>query len=118
MPCRAGAGNDSLPGAVCTQASAGGRRRPGPRRRLGAPRTAGDDRGLDDAPLLLLNHWVSPPSPELATEANSEEVLLARAERCSELRGQPVNLVAVDFYENGDLLATVDELNRRRSPDG
>ena len=73
-------------------------------------------RGQADAPLFLLNHFVSPPSPELAAEANSEDVLLARAERCSEERGQPVNLVAVDFYESGDLLATVDELNVRRSP--
>ena len=38
-------------------------------------------------------------------------MLLTRAERCSEDRGQPVNLVAVDFYESGDLFATVDELN-------
>ena len=71
------------------------------------------NRGLDDAPLFLLNHWVSPPSPDLAAEANSEDVLLTRVERCSEQRGQPVNLVAVDFYESGDLLATVDELNAK-----
>ena len=30
-------------------------------------------------------------------------------------RGRPVNLVAVDFYGSRDLLATVDELNRRLS---
>ena len=70
-------------------------------------------RGHDDAPLFLLNHWVSPPSSELAAEANLEDVLLTRAERCSEDRGQPVNLVAVDFYGSGDLFATVDELNAR-----
>ena len=69
------------------------------------------NRGQDDAPLFLLNHFVSPPSPELAAEANAEDVLLARAERCSKERVQPVNLVAVDFYESGDLFATVDELN-------
>ena len=68
-------------------------------------------RGHGDAPLFLLNHWVSPPSPEVAAEANSEDVLLDRARRCSEERGQPVNLVAVDFYGNGDLLAAVDALN-------
>ena len=68
-------------------------------------------RGQEDAPLFLLNHWVSPPSSDLAAEANSEDVLLARAEHCSEERGRPVNLVAVDFDESGDLLATVDELN-------
>ena len=68
-------------------------------------------RGHEDAPLLLLNHWVTPPSSELAAEANDEDVLLSRAERCAEDRGQPVNLVAVDFYGTGDLFATVDDLN-------
>jgi hypothetical protein len=72
-------------------------------------------RGHDEAPLFLLNHWVSPPSPELAAAANGEEVLLPRAERCSAERGQPVNLVAVDFYESGDLLDVVDELNDEQS---
>jgi hypothetical protein len=72
-------------------------------------------RGHDDAPLFMLNHWVSPPSPELAAEANAEDVLLARVERCSAERGQRVNLVAVDFYGSGDLFATVDEVNRRVS---
>ena len=74
------------------------------------------NRGGDGAPLFLLNHFVSPPSAELAAEANTEDVLLARAQRCSEERGQPVNLVAVDFYESGDLFATVDELNGRLVP--
>jgi hypothetical protein len=74
------------------------------------------NRGKRDAPLFLLNHWVSPPSPEVAAEANSEDVLLSRAQRCSDARGQPVNLVAVDFYGAGDLFATVDELNGRLSP--
>lgn len=68
-------------------------------------------RGQEDAPLFLLNHWVSPPSPESAAEVNREDVLLARAERCSEERGRPVNLIAVDFYDSGDLFPTVDELN-------
>ena len=72
-------------------------------------------RGHEDAPLFLLNHWVSPPSSELAAEANREDVLLPRAERCSADRGQPVNLVAVDFYGSGDLFATVDELNAQLS---
>ena len=83
--------------------------------KLEGPSSCRPNRGHGDAPLFLLNHWVSPPSSDLAAEANSEDVLLARAERCSEERGQPINLVAVDFYESGDLLATVDELNSQRS---
>jgi hypothetical protein len=77
--------------------------------------SCGPQRGHDDAPLFLLNHWVSPPSSEVAAEANAEDVLLSRAERCSAERGEPVNLVAVDFYESGDLFASVDELNGRLS---
>ena len=79
--------------------------------KLEAPASCRRNRGEDDAPLFLLNHFVSPPSAELAAQANAEDVLLTRAQRCSEDRGQPVNLVAVDFYESGDLFATVDELN-------
>jgi hypothetical protein len=82
---------------------------------LEEPSSCRPHRGHDDAPLFLLNHWVTPPSQELAAEANAEDVLLARAERCSEQRGQPVNLVAVDFYGSGDLLPTVADLNSQRS---
>jgi hypothetical protein len=75
------------------------------------PRSCRPHRGQEDAPLFLLNHWVTPPSAEVAAEANAEDVLLGRARRCAEERGQPVNLVAVDFAGSGDLLATVDALN-------
>jgi hypothetical protein len=74
------------------------------------------NRGEDDAPLFLLNHWVSPPSAELSAEANSDEVLLSRSQRCAEDRDHPVNLVAVDFSESGDLLAVVGELNGQPGP--
>ena len=41
---------------------------------------------------------------------NSEQVLRGRVERCAQER-QPANLVAVDFYETGDLMDVVDGLN-------
>jgi hypothetical protein len=75
------------------------------------PRSCRPHRGRDGAPLFLLNHWVTPPSPEVAAEANVEDVLLDRARRCSEERGRPVNLVAVDFAGSGDLFAAVEALN-------
>jgi hypothetical protein len=78
---------------------------------LADPGSCSEHRGSADAPLFLLNHWVTPPSEEAATEANSKDFLLGRTERCAQARGQPVNLVAVDFYETGDLLDVVDELN-------
>ena len=46
-----------------------------------------------------------------ATKVNAREALLARIERCEELRGLRANLVSVDFYEEGDLFEVVDELN-------
>ena len=78
---------------------------------LERPTSCRPKRGDRDAPLLLLNHWISPPSEQAASQANAEDVLLPRAERCSEEREQPVNLVAVDFYETGDLFGVVGRLN-------
>jgi hypothetical protein len=71
-------------------------------------------RGPDDAPLFLLNHWVNTdpaPRPSNAAIVNAREALLARARACERLRGERVNLVAVDFYATGDLFEVVDELN-------
>lgn len=75
-----------------------------------------ENRGQPGAPLFLLNHWLSPSSVQTAAEANAEDVLLPRAERCAEERGQPVNLVAVDFFETGDLLEVVGQLNGTSTP--
>ena len=70
-------------------------------------------RGDADNPMLLVNHWVTidPPKEEIAAEVNDRGVLLARAERCADERDRVPNIVAVDFYSAGDLLAVVDELN-------
>jgi len=72
-------------------------------------------RGSADSPLFLVNHWVVGPlgaSLESdAEEANRAEVLWAQIERCRQERGLQPNLLAVDFYGVGDLLAVVAELN-------
>ena len=65
-----------------------------------------------------MNHFISPPSGETSSEANAEDVLLPRADRCSEERDQPVNLVAVDFYETGALFEVVGQLNGVSTPWG
>jgi hypothetical protein len=70
------------------------------------------NRGSRDAPLLLLNHWVTPASEDAAARVNGEDVLGARIDRCTRLRGQQVNLVAVDFFESGDLVPVVADRNR------
>jgi hypothetical protein len=72
------------------------------------------NRGPKDAPLFLLNHWITTdpaPLPSLAGEVNSAPVLLARARECQRLRGRFPNLIAVNFYRQGDLFRAVDELN-------
>jgi hypothetical protein len=79
---------------------------------LESPDSCGAFRGEPNAPLFLLNHWVTPPSDEAAAQVNSEEVLHGRADRCAQER-RPANLVAVDFYETGDLMEVVDELNQQ-----
>ncbi|MFN8516640.1 MAG: hypothetical protein U0232_31805, partial [Thermomicrobiales bacterium] len=76
------------------------------------------NRGVVDAPLFLLNHWVArqPPDPGDAAIVNTYEFLLARARQCQQERGRLPNLIAVDFYQIGDLLRVVDELNNIHAP--
>ncbi|MGE3359234.1 MAG: hypothetical protein AB7O92_21630 [Acidimicrobiia bacterium] len=76
------------------------------------------NRGRPDAPLFLLNHWlaVRPPEPRLAEVVNAEGFLYERAQRCMGERGRRVNIIAVDFWQTGDLLAVVDRLNREHPP--
>lgn len=68
-------------------------------------------RGRPDAPLFQFNHWVTPASASASAAANTADVLGTRAQRCMEERGLLPNLVAVDFYERGDLFGVVDALN-------
>ncbi len=71
------------------------------------------NRGPADAALFLVNHWIEDiaPSPADAELLNAREVLLPRLQQCEAERGQLPNLVAVNFYRLGDLLAVVDEIN-------
>ncbi len=69
--------------------------------RDGCDASCAENRGPPDAPLFLLNHWITNdplPRPSQATQVNALEPLLARARACERLRGRPVNLLAVDFY--------------------
>ena len=68
-------------------------------------------RGRPDAPIFQFNHWVTPASASASRVANTADVLGERALRCMEERGRLPNLVAVDFYERGDLFPVVDVLN-------
>ena len=71
------------------------------------------NRGPADAPLFLLNHWITNKAREIsnATQVNARDVLLTRARDCQQQRGLLPNYVAVDFYDRGDLMSVVDTLN-------
>lgn len=75
--------------------------------------TCARNRGLPDAPLLLVNHWVTDKTAEVtnAAEVNATPVLGGRVEECQQERGMLPNYVAVDFYDLGGLLPVVDRLN-------
>ena len=70
-------------------------------------------RGEEENPLFLVNHWLGTPLPteEGAIEVNHTDILQARAEECGRARDRPVNILAVDFYHQGDLFTVVDQLN-------
>jgi len=72
------------------------------------------NRGPASAPLFLVNNWVdtSPfPRASLAAAVNARAALLRRTETCQRIRHRLPNLVAVDFYKQGDVLGVVRALN-------
>jgi hypothetical protein len=74
-------------------------------------------RGPDQAPIFLMNHWISTdpvPLPSDARRVNAYDKLLARARECQRIRRHMPNLVAVNFYREGDVFRVVDTLNRLR----
>jgi hypothetical protein len=77
-------------------------------------KTCEPNRGPDEAPLFLVNHWISTdpvPLPSNASTVNAYDALLARVKDCRRIRNHLPNLVAVNFYLRGDLFRVVDTLN-------
>ena len=73
------------------------------------------NRGSLESPLFLVNHWLGTeeglPSEAQAAEANAYDVLYGRADACRRESGRQPTLLAVDWWETGDLFAVVDALN-------
>jgi hypothetical protein len=72
------------------------------------------NRGPEGSPLFLINHWVSTdpiPKPSDARKVNAYGPLLARARDCERIRKHLPNLLAVNFYKQGDVFKVVDTLN-------
>lgn len=74
------------------------------------------ERGTAESPLLMLNNWADlfPPRSRANRPFQTERFLLARAHRCARKLGLPVNLIAVDHYDQGDLIPAVEALNAER----
>jgi hypothetical protein len=73
-------------------------------------------RGAASSPLLMLNNWIErfPPSPRAQRPVLTRAFLNDRIDRCAKARGQPVSLIATDFYDEGDVIAVAAERNRAR----
>ena len=72
------------------------------------------NRGPATAPFFQINNWIETtpaPRPSNAEIVNGYTALLARARVCREQRGQLPNILAVDFYDVGDLFRVVRTLN-------
>ena len=77
------------------------------------------NRGPADAPLLLLNHWLS-GFTSLVTDAqlvNDRDVLLPERSSAQAERGTIPNFVAVNYVAIGDVYDVVDDAQRRRVGD-
>jgi hypothetical protein len=74
------------------------------------------ERGDADSPLLMLNNWadVFPPQLRANRPFQTKKFLLKRAHECERKRGMPVNMIAVDFSDQGDVVEAVKVLNEER----
>ena len=71
------------------------------------------NRGSSKNSLFILNHFLTRPtaSTRLADEINHNPFLQKRVDECHKASRRMPNFVTVDFYERGDVIAVVDELN-------
>lgn len=72
--------------------------------------SCGPNRGRSDSPLFQVNHFITPALGGNGA-INNLDVLLPRLEQCQMERSHLPNLVAVDFYEAGDVMAAIDAIN-------
>jgi hypothetical protein len=71
------------------------------------------NRGPADAPLFLVNHWLSGFTALVtaARQVNVTDVLGTRVEQCRDERGLFPTFVGVNYYDIGDAAEVVDDLN-------
>jgi hypothetical protein len=78
-----------------------------------SPQSCQPNRGSTSNPLFLMNSWIEriPRDPSLAARIDSRDALLRRVKTCQRIRGLTPNLIAVDYYDQGDVLAVANILN-------
>jgi hypothetical protein len=71
------------------------------------------NRGRTSNPLLMMNDWadVFPPRPQPNVALVKRAFILKRAEQCVTERGKVPNLILTDYYNRGDVVGAVAELN-------
>jgi hypothetical protein len=64
--------------------------------------------------LFQINNWIEkvPRDPGLQGEINALDVLHERAVTCRRVRGMDPNVIAVDYYNEGDVIGVAKALNR------
>jgi hypothetical protein len=80
---------------------------------LAAKASCVPNRGGTGKPLFQLNNWVEklPRSPKTASQVNDFDFLSARAKRCEGIRNAMPTILAVDYYNKGDVVDVAKVLN-------
>ena len=80
---------------------------------ISGPKSCRPNRGNPDNPLLQMNNWIEkvPRDPQLQGEINARDVLLERARVCRRVRSMKPNVLAVDYYNEGDVIGVANALN-------
>ncbi len=70
-------------------------------------------RGEADSPILLVNNWIDtfPPQPLLNAPIGRALALRRRITRCASERSRRGEIVAMDFYQQSDLVKVAEQLN-------
>lgn len=71
------------------------------------------NRGRASNPLLMMNNWadIFPPRPSPNVPLVKRSFILKRARQCDRQRGMLPNLILTDYYDRGDVIGAVNELN-------
>jgi hypothetical protein len=70
-------------------------------------------RGYSTNPLLVMNDWadIFPPRPTPNVPLVQKDFIIKRAHECVVQRGKIPNLIMTDFYNRGNVVGAVNELN-------